>query len=33
MYLKLNLVFVQSYDMLDNEHHNNDQHSFKECNI
>ena len=32
MYLKLNLVFVQSYDMLDNEHHDNDQHSYKECN-
>ena len=28
MYLKLNYVFVQLYDKLDNEHHNNDQHSY-----
>ena len=28
MYLKLNYVFVQSCDKLDNEHHNNDQHSY-----
>ena len=28
MYLKLNCVFVQSYNKLDNEHHNNDQHSY-----
>ena len=33
MYLKLNNVFVQSYDKLDHEHRNNDQHSYKECNI
>ena len=28
MYLKLSYVLVQSYDKLDTEHHNNDQHSY-----
>ena len=26
MYLKLTYIFVQSYDKLDNDHYNNDQH-------
>ena len=28
IYFKLNYVFLQSYDKLDNEHHNNGQHSY-----